>query len=339
MRVRSFVAAVVVVVGFSVPAGRALARRAGEIESDVTVREWPADDAPAVAELGAGAAVVAQGHRHGWLRVTGAARGWIPNEAFAATPDDNDQRKALLAQIAAAADAAGQPEEKTDADLMYDALKQQWRGDPPGSATIDKVVAQSKNDADRDRRAVREKIRKLFWKDPFSDNPQKLIPVRREDRDLLAAHPTATRGRGDGGGDETSRLRAEVARLRGQLARAEEERGACLAEGDGGGVRLARRPGGGHARHVAERVEDMNSSSSSSSYSESDTPRPAHRRTQRTQLLTSGTAAAAAPPPEDKTAALPPPGWRSSDPRGIIVVPITEPIPVQADSKPSHHSR
>ena len=99
MRARSLLAAVVVVVGLSVPASRALARRPGEITSDVTVREWPADDAPAVGELGAGASVVAYGHRHGWLRVTGAARGWIPNEAFAATPDDNDQRKALLAQL------------------------------------------------------------------------------------------------------------------------------------------------------------------------------------------------------------------------------------------------
>ena len=78
MRVRSFVAAVVVVVGLSVPASRALARRPGEIASDVTVREWPADDAPSVGVLGAGAEVVAHGHRHGWLRVTGAARGWIP---------------------------------------------------------------------------------------------------------------------------------------------------------------------------------------------------------------------------------------------------------------------
>jgi hypothetical protein len=329
MRVRSFVVAVVVVVGLSVPASRALARRPGEITSDVTVRAWPADDAPAVAELGAGAAVVAQGHRHGWLRVTGAARGWIPNEAFAPTPDDNDQRKTLLAQISAAADAAGQPEEKTDADLMYDALKQQWRGDPPGSATIDKVVAQSKSDADRDRRAVREKIRKLFWKDPFSDNPQKLIPVRREDRDLLAAHPTATRARRDGVSDETSRLRAEVARLKSELARAQEDGGACVADGEGGGARLARHFGSSHARHVAERVEAMNTDT---------VPRPAHRRAQRSQVLVT-TTPAAVPPPEDKTATLPPPGWRSSDPRGIIVVPITEPIPVQADSKPSRRTR
>jgi hypothetical protein len=331
MRARSLLAAVVVVVGLSVPASRALARRPGEITSDVTVREWPADDAPSVGELGAGATVVAYGHRHGWLRVTGAARGWIPNEAFTATPDDNDQRKALLAQIAAAADAAGQPEEKTDADLMYEALKQQWRGQLPGSAAIDKVVAQSKSDADRDRHVLREKIRKLFWKDPFSENPQKLIPVRREDRDLLASHPTATRTRSERGGDEASRLRAEVAHLRSELARAEADRGECVASDDGGGVRLARHLGASHVRR-AERVEAMNSQS------DTDTPRPAHRRTQRTQLLTSVTPAAA-PAPEDKTVALPPPGWRSSDPRGIIVVPISEPIPVQADSKPSRRSR
>jgi hypothetical protein len=56
--------------------------------------------------------------------------------------------------------------------------------------------------------------------------------------------------------------------------------------------------------------------------------------------LTEAVPAAAAPPsppPAEKTAGLPPPGWRSSDPRGIIVVPIEEPIPVQADTKPSRH--
>jgi hypothetical protein len=48
-------------------------------------------------------------------------------------------------------------------------------------------------------------------------------------------------------------------------------------------------------------------------------------------------AAPASPSPTDAPVALPPPGWRSSDPRGIIVVPIAEPIPVQADTKPNRH--
>jgi hypothetical protein len=326
MRARTFVAAVVVVVGLSVSAGRAFARRPGEISSDVTVREWPADDAPVVGELAPGAEVVAHGRRHGWVRVTGAARGWIPAEAFTVMGDDDDQRRALIAQIAAAAEA--EPEAQSEADLMYSALKQ-WRGEPPESATIDKVVAQSKKDADRSRTVTREKIRKMFWKDPFSDQPHKLIPVRREDRDLLAAHPTAAaRARTEGSGPETSRLRAEVARLRNELARAEADKNACVADndGDGDGVHLARRHGNGsHAHHVAERVEALNS----------DSARPAHRHAARAAVLTETAPAAAAPPPADTTPAVPPPGWRSNDPRGIIVVPIQEPIPVQADAKPS----
>jgi hypothetical protein len=327
-----------------VPAGRALARRPGEITSDVTVREWPADDAPAVAELGAGAAVVSHTRRQGWVRVTGAARGWVPAEAFAALGDDTEQQRALLARIAAAAAAEGTPEERTDADLMYDVLKQQWHGQMPGSATIDKVMAQSKTEADKNRRVTREKIKSLFWKDPFSEEPHRLIPVRREDRDLLAAHPTAVAAsaradrsersdradRAESG--ETAHLRAEVAHLKAELARAASERSECVADsGAGEGVHLARRHlGGGHAHRVADRVEALNS----------ETPRSERRRASRGAVLTEAVPAAAAPPsppPAEKTAGLPPPGWRSSDPRGIIVVPIEEPIPVQADTKPSRH--
>jgi hypothetical protein len=274
------------------------------------------------------------------VRVTGAARGWVPADAFAASGDDTEQQRALLARIAAAAAADGAPEARTDADLMYDALKQQWHGQLPGSATIDKVVAQSKTEADRSRRATRDKIRTLFWKDPFSEEPQKLIPVRREDRDLLAAHPTtiATRARADrGDGGEAARLRAEVSHLRSELARAEAERTECVAEsGASEGIHLARRHlVGGHVHRVADRVEALNS----------DAPRPERRHTSRSSLLattttTTAPAAAAPPPPSpiDRTVSLPPPGWRSSDPRGIIVVPIAEPIPVQADSKPRRHA-
>jgi hypothetical protein len=336
MRFR-LVVAVVVVAGSSLSAGRAVARRPGEITSDVTVREWPADDAPAVAELGAGAAVVSHTRRQGWVRVTGAARGWVPVEAFAALGDDTEQQRALLARIAAAAAAEGAPEERTDADLMYDALKQQWHGQLPGSATIDKVVAQSKSEADRNRRVTREKVKSLFWKDPFSEQPHRLIPVRREDRDLLAAHPTAiaARPRSDrAGGDgddraETARLRAEVAHLKAELARAETDRTECVAEaGTGEGVHVARRHlGGGHAHRVADRVEALNS----------EAPRSERRRASRSSVLTAAVPAAATPAaatPTDTTVALPPPGWRSSDPRGIIVVPIAEPVPIQAESKP-----
>ena len=38
------------------------------------------------------------------------------------------------------------------------------------------------------KRATVEKVRTMFWKDPFAPEPHKLIPVRQEDRDLLAPY-------------------------------------------------------------------------------------------------------------------------------------------------------
>jgi hypothetical protein len=249
---------------------------------------------------------------------------------------DREQAEVLLEQIAAAAEA--EPQAPTDADLMYEAVRQ-WRGEPPGSATIDRVVAQSKREADRNRRALREKIHALFWKDPFADDPGRLIPVRKEDRDLLAAHPAPTRARrerSDRASDrstdgEVSRLRAELAAARADAAaaRAEAEhareetahaeamaaRAECVADDGGAAVRRARRHGGGgggHAHHDAERVDALGAIAT-----RSDRRRSSSSRTLAT--------IAPAPPPAEPIVSAPPPGWRSSDPRGIIVVPIETP--------------
>ena len=123
----------------------------------------------------------------------------------------------LLAKLAAASGEPA-PEERTDADLMYEAMLR-WNGEPPGSAAIDRALAQSKKEAASTKRATVEKVRTMFWKDPFAPEPHKLIPVRQEDRDLLAAY---NRGRQRSEvresrqarepRDEVSRLRAEIAR-------------------------------------------------------------------------------------------------------------------------------
>jgi hypothetical protein len=351
---RSRLLAVVVVVAVVVSSGRALARRDGETASPVTVRKAPSDDAPVVRDLPAGAPVIAHGHKNGWVQISGAARGWIPNTAFAAALDDTAQEQALLAQIAAAAEA--EPQARTDADLMYDALKK-WRGEPPDSAKIDRVVAQSQKDSDHNRKITREKIKAMFWKDPFSEEPHKLIPVRREDRDLLATRAGFSRARGDADGDadaprarssrgrgegEVSRLRSELAaaradvaearteisRLRGELSRAQSslddpsERGEARFAGEG---HVHRQASNGHARHLADRSESLGA----------DGPRPQrrHKALGPTVLITAAPAAAA-PEAAPEVAPLPPADARSNDPRGIIVVPIDTPAPARVDVKP-----
>ena len=167
---------VVVVVGLVVPWGRALARQDGETASEVAVREEPMDDAPVVRTLPAGAHLIGHEHKRGWVRVTGTASGWIHDESFADS-EDRAREQALLAQLAAASDR--ESEASTDADLMYEALKQ-WQGEPPDTAKIDRVVAQSNKASDRTRRITREKIKALFWKDPFAEDPHRIVPVRKQ---------------------------------------------------------------------------------------------------------------------------------------------------------------
>ena len=138
---------------------------------------------------------------------------------------EETQRRALLGQLAAAS-AEVAPQERTDADLMYEAMRQ-WHGEPRGSAAVDRALAQSKKDIRLDRKQIEEKVRKMFWKDPFSDE---VVPVAKSDRDLLRAHAAReSRVRDDAREDEVARLRAEVsaaraenARLRAELARADE---------------------------------------------------------------------------------------------------------------------
>src|SRR6185503_2429054 len=101
-------------------------------------------------------------------------------EKVGRSPADEAQMRELLAKLASA-NGEPAPEERTDADLMYEAMIR-WNG--PTSSATDRVIEESKKDAARSKRATVEKVRQMFWKDPFADDPHKLIPVRQEDRDL-----------------------------------------------------------------------------------------------------------------------------------------------------------
>jgi hypothetical protein len=236
---------------------------------------------------------------------------------------EETQRRALLGQLAAAS-AEVAPQERTDADLMYEAMRQ-WHGEPRGSAAVDRALAQSKKDIRLDRRQIEEKVRKMFWKDPFSDE---VVPVAKSDRDLLRAHAAReSRVHDDAREDEVARLRAEVAatraenaRLRSELARADQGQGGASSETVAQAEctipsrRLhAGNSSGGHSHRDGGQLEALNA--------------PVHHRRSGSSKTRSQTEApsvqpvVAAAPAETVTG--PPAGWQSSDPRGIIVVPIT----------------
>jgi hypothetical protein len=257
-----------------------------------------------------------------------------------ARDEETAQVRELLAKLAAAS-AEAAPEEKTDADLMYEAMLR-WNGQPAGSAAIDRLIQQSGKEADRTKRATQEKIRQMFWRDPFSDE-RRLVPVRHADRMLLAAYGSKPRRPAVSGGEsEVSRLRAELAAARAdaETARAEAarireradssmstDRAGCYtddssASEDVVAKRVRRHATRSHARH-------RSSSSSSSSSSSASSSRPVV------------VAAAPPPPPAPPQTPMPTstkPAWTTGGPNGIIITPLESPPPVQT-VKPERHAR
>ena len=178
-------------------------------------------------------------------------------------PADEPQVRELLSKLAAAS-GTPEPEERTEADLMYEAMLR-WNGEPADSKTIDRVLDQSKRDAARTKRVMIDKVRHMFWKDPFSDDPHRLIPVRQEDRDLLDSYARKTQRGGTREAraareqreprDEVTRLREEVSRLRAENARIRErademsEPRSCVADTSTSDERRRRRHLEGAAIH------------------------------------------------------------------------------------------
>jgi hypothetical protein len=189
------------------------------------------------------------------------------------TPADEAQMRELLSKLSAASGQVA-PEERTEADLMYEAMIR-WNGEPAGSAAIERLLEQSKKESTKTKKATVDKVRRMFWKDPFSDSPGKMIPVRQEDRELLASFDRKGQRRGgearqgrETRDSELARLRAEIDAARAEAAavraenarlreRAEElmssERRECVADNDGRAeVRMRRRVSGSGRSHRHE---------------------------------------------------------------------------------------
>src|SRR4051812_9607301 len=144
---------------------------------------------------------------------------------------DEAQVRQLLAKLAAAS-GVPEPEERTDADLMYDAMLR-WNGEPAGSAAVDRLIDSSKKEAARSKKATQDKVRKMFWKDPFADDPQKLVLVRQEDRDLIDQYQRRNTRRAEARAPrERDPRETELLRLRHELAAARAEAEQARAEAE-----------------------------------------------------------------------------------------------------------
>ncbi len=176
------------------------------------------------------------------------------------------QRRELMAELAAAA-AEGpamppsddNPNEKTDADLMYEAMRQ-WRGEPRGSAAVARVLAETQR-VHQERKVAEAKLRSLFFKDPFAEDPELADPGAEGRSAIAGGVRSASRhrsldGRTRGGGAPARSAGAGPGRCRrgarrGEPACAGSWRVAATARTEP--VRPRRRPAGTGASTAAAR--------------------------------------------------------------------------------------
>jgi hypothetical protein len=191
----------------------------------------------------------------------------------------------------------------SDSDLMFEALKQ-WRGESSSdSAAVERLLAAAKRESRMRRESIRDGVAATFWRDPFADDPQALIPVRREDRDLLDNLR------------EASRARAEMVVARAEAAAARADTVAARAEAARAGRAAARADALAARRRAAAAQAGCADPRVRREYDAGRTVDPHARR----EYDAGGTV-----DPLGSPARLnrPPTGWTSADSRGILVVPI-----------------
>jgi hypothetical protein len=331
------VIAVAVVLAAPVGASAALRARRGAIAADVTMRSWPSTDAPAVRDLVAGDDVVVRGRWRRWMHVVAPDRGWIPTDSFAegeATAGGDTS-----AETGGQAAAPAQSQERTEADLMFDALNES-RGQTPNAARIERVMAEAKVHSAHEAAVRRNRIAALYWKDPWAQDPNRPIPVRREDRQAVAARKEALDARREAlhsrsttatlraqlaaARAETAQARAEAARAQAAAAQAEADAARRVADGCGESTPPPATAAGEHVRrrhhHRAELVASASDPVSGS--------RRTRHRVHATEAPAPTPAPAAAEEPAPTTDPAAAPGsWSSTDTRGIVIVPINRAQP------------
>jgi len=234
----------------------------------------------------------------------------------------------------------------SDSDLMFEAL-QQWRGESPSdSAAVDRLLAAAKRESRRRQASIRRGATSTYFRDPFADDPEALIPVRKEDRDLLDNLRAGSRASADvvAARAEAAAARSDAAAARADAERAERraDRAEALAArretraGEAGCADTGDRDQGS-ARQAADALDSTPSQESASVPPSARRVRRvrSHRRQSHDVSALGGAIAGAEgarpsgtqeqlPPAgaDDSPTGGPPAGWTSADSRGILVVPI-----------------
>ena len=309
-----------------------------------------------VVALGAPRTVFARGRWQDVLSPRGAGHASVAS--FGAEPRNASERSPERVR-AAAAPAPGQaddsvppartrsarPVDHDAGDRLREALAAA-QDDPRSAAKIQRLIAQAAEEARRNR-ALGERV--WYWRDPFSEHPRRPIVLSLEvqlemqlwqaRQELARAHVASSSARVEAAAAhlEAARARVEAARAEGtsgkarpSLARQDSRsmRGideeALLApprpgpsaarQGDFDGAAVRKRPAARHAT-VPKTALARNESAGG--------PGNRHRDIGAARAV----AAPVAPATDSEEPATDPATWRSSDPRGIVIVPINTAAP------------
>jgi hypothetical protein len=250
--------------------------------------------------------------------------------------------------------------ERTEADLMFDAINAS-RGETPNAGRIADVVAEASAEARRKADESRKKARATvarYWKDPWSDDPHRAIPVRPRVSNatttttmsaLTSARREAARARAETASAraDAAVARADAARAKAEVARAEasaahadalaakqEAEVARLGCADPTAASPPRSAGITRATPARDemalargaeppRVRVRAPARRARAALKIASSRDAHRAPGPAQPEPVAQAPQPPPPPaEEPPAPKPAPSWRSTDTRGIVVVPL-----------------
>ena len=240
----------------------------------------------------------------------------------------------------------------SDSDLMFEALKQ-WRGESSSDgAAVERLLAAAKRESRERRESIRHGATSTFWRDPFADDPEALIPVRREDRELLDNLREGSRARAEmlvarteaaAARTEAAAARADAAAAKAEAARAERfaaraealaaRRQAVVAQTGSADSSTPVERGAGRTADGRGTTPSNESAGALPSASRVRRRRSHRHAPRETSALGEPIAGAERdrssaprdqpdPAAADESTHRPPAGWTSADSRGILVVPI-----------------
>ncbi len=302
-----------------------------------------------VVALGAPRTVFARGRWQDVLAPRGGGHAAVPS--LGAEPKSSPER----ARVAAPAPESEPPVRVRSSQILDHEAGDRLRAalaavqdDPRSAARIQRLIAQAAAEARRNK-ALGERV--WYWRDPFSENPRQPIVLSLEvqlEMQVWQARQEAARAHmaSNSARLEAAAAHAEAARARVEAARAEEAASK--------GRPFIARPDNRSMRGIDERAllaPPRRANPPLSRQVDADTDEAAVRKRSARRAAVSKTAlarneaagssgnhhrdigaarAVAAPVPaatDSEEPATDPATWRSSDPRGIVIVPINTAAP------------